>query len=683
MDSKFSKGQCDTQDAFNFGRDNLGPAIAEYLQDLENTLHYFSKNKNAKILFCARAGVRIRTALSVFCGRTGRSLPDSWENFWVSRIMIAKGIWTRTPEDAAELFDKEYKHLPLKAACVSIAAGGKGQPVQEMPYSRKPSKVGKALLKDKPRTRAAVDHLKQQSELFQDYVSGLVGDHESAVLVDTGWLGTSQSLLRRGFPEYRWFGAYFGLSAVEQHAEDRSHWADAIGLVFQADQVDPAKPETCVIEHRHMIEDLFEPNGPSIESFERDSSGDLVAVGAAENLGELVNIETDPLFAGVLEHLSAAPTDPAQVTAAAQAAWKRLQKFVLTPTLEDTKFYQNTTRSADFGKTLSVPVLKFKEDGDTANNRIAQALWKAGQIAVEYTDGMANTVQRRRFGLDFNWQIEKKQTQVQDPNQPKVAIITRTMDRPMILRRALLSVHEQTFRDYVQIVVCDGGDIDLIHHTIASTNVEHEKIILVDNGKNRGMEAASNVAIAATDSEYIVIHDDDDTWQPEFLQRMVGFLDEDTSQNYGGVLCKSLYVSESVHPDGIQVHGVWPYRDDLRPPTVQGMMNMNTFAPISFLFRRKVYEEIGGFHEDYPVLGDWEFNLRFLERCDIALIEEYLANYHHRDQGDTATFGNSVVAGIDKHKKQLSIMRNAFLRRAANGSVEAATSNALDIGKEI
>jgi glycosyltransferase involved in cell wall biosynthesis len=53
------------------------------------------------------------------------------------------------------------------------------------------------------------------------------------------------------------------------------------------------------------------------------------------------------------------------------------------------------------------------------------------------------------------------------------------------------------------------------------------------------MEAASNAGIAACDSDYIVIHDDDDSWCPDFLERTVAFLDGPEGARYGGVATHS------------------------------------------------------------------------------------------------------------------------------------------------
>jgi hypothetical protein len=73
-------------------------------------------------------------------------------------------------------------------------------------------------------------------------------------------------------------------------------------------------------------------------------------------------------------------------------------------------------------------------------------------------------------------------------------------------------------------------------------------------------------------------------------------------------------------------------------------------------------------------LGDWDFNLRFLVEGDIAVIHEPLANYHHRDRGDTTTFGNSVIAARAKHLEFSSIVRNNLVRSLAQrGHAAAAT----------
>ncbi|MBE9593899.1 MAG: glycosyltransferase family 2 protein, partial [Proteobacteria bacterium] len=105
----------------------------------------------------------------------------------------------------------------------------------------------------------------------------------------------------------------------------------------------------------------------------------------------------------------------------------------------------------------------------------------------------------------------------------KVAIITRTLNRPILLRRAAQSILNQTFEDYIWVVVNDGGEKEPINDAVS--NFPEDKVIVIHNPTRVGMEAASNIGLKSSESEYVVIHDDDDTWHPEFLKKTVSYLD--------------------------------------------------------------------------------------------------------------------------------------------------------------
>src|SRR5699024_6623890 len=89
----------------------------------------------------------------------------------------------------------------------------------------------------------------------------------------------------------------------------------------------------------------------------------------------------------------------------------------------------------------------------------------------------------------------------------------------------------------------------------------------------------------------------------------------------------------------------------------------NRFPPISFLFRRSVYDKLDGFDESLPVLGDWDFHLRVLMEGNIHVIPKGLANYHFRTnlaKGDI--YGNTVSTCVDKHVLYDAVYRNRKLR---------------------
>lgn len=673
----------EVRDIRELGRDILGPVVADYLSRLHAWIMGFEQTRGARTLFVTRAGVRIRKALDTWSAALGLPAPAAADHFWISRLMVAKGIWRRAPESATALLTREFHHATLadvfnamlRMAPERARAGFLDEAMQAAGDT-----LPDFLQSDHPAAAVLRSHFNEQADFFEEAVAAALKGAPVALLVDTGWQGTAQTLLAEAFPDVEWWGAYFGKFGFAD--TDRREWDRMIGVVFEADAFDPAHPQTATVLNRHLIEQLFEPRGRSIEILSRGPDGRVIAPDAETLLQDDPRDGSDPLFAGVLEHLETLVpgTGPAQLQARAAIAWKRLARLNAMPTRSEARLLAGIARSADFGRDLKVPLLLEPEDrtdDDTAGRRIAQSLWPCGQIAIEYEADMAPTAQAKLSG--YRAEASRPAVQVAPATHPTVAVITRTMDRPMFLRRALQSVAAQTFTDYIHVIVNDGGDNDLIRRTIEGANCDHARTRLVDAVCNRGMEAASNLAIRNCDTEFIIIHDDDDTWEPTFLEKAVAFLRSEKGRRYGGVITRSTYISEEVTPAGIVIRDRKPYNGWIENIHLLEMAVSNFFPPIAFLFRREICERLNGFNESYPVLGDWDFNLRFLVEADIGVVREPLANYHHRDVGDTTTFGNSVIAGKDKHLEYSSIVRNNFLRHLDRKG-HAATATLVGMG---
>lgn len=247
--------------------------------------------------------------------------------------------------------------------------------------------------------------------------------------------------------------------------------------------------------------------------------------------------------------------------------------------------------------------------------------------------------------------------------KPVVAVITRTRNRPLMMARALDSLSAQVFSDLAWILVNDGGEPGPVESIAELGRQRGLCVTVLHHQQSRGMEVASNAGIRASDSEFIVIHDDDDSWEPAYLETCVGFLRE--FPHYAGVVTQSTKIEEEVLPNGIKILARSPFNPGLMSIYLHEMAQENTFPPISFLYRRSVIDEIGLYAEELPVLGDWDFNLRFLERHDIGVIPAALANYHHRRALPDAQghYGNSLYAGQNRHIEYDAIVRNRLLRR--------------------
>ncbi len=245
-----------------------------------------------------------------------------------------------------------------------------------------------------------------------------------------------------------------------------------------------------------------------------------------------------------------------------------------------------------------------------------------------------------------------------------VAVITRTKNRPLLLPRALDSVLGQTFEDWIHVVVNDGGEPTAVDRLIAERAGRYAgRCHIVHNNMSRGMEAASNQGIEAASSRYIVIHDDDDAWRPEFLRNTVAYMQDHAAfPKLAGVISHTERVIETIRGGRIKTVVKHDFNSWVTTVHLFRMLAENMFPPISFLFQRDVLAKIGLFREDLPVLGDWDFNIRFLQHFEIGVLREQLAYYHHRLAKDPIEFSNTVVGQSERHESYSALLRNDWLR---------------------
>lgn len=647
----------------------VGPVVKYWLFQLSNYMSYFD-GAETRFLYCARAGVRIKKLYDIFSEQRPGAIPQG-EIFWVSRISIAKGIFERSPEKSNELIAREYYYDSLQELVSGVL---RRQPQRsaliaefEADLQERGSTYPRWMAHDGEAQRIVRGYLEECSSAFDTYLHGLLDGRKRAVLIDSGWQGSSQSLLKHAYPEIDWKGLYFGRTRTENH--DPLIQDDVIGLVFEADHYHKSNPASAFVNHRHLIETLLEPNGPSIEEIYAQPFLEVSKKLADDNLNEVVDPDQDALFLEICRYLEERRGESvAEIVAGYQKAMPELARMLIAPTPHEALFLAGKDRTADFGKSLMVPVLRapslFAEED--AQTRLKHALWYEGQVALENAASKDNlypsasdtdmvTAWDRDFDENANMEVSA--------GLPKVAIITRTKNRCILLRRAAESVASQTYRDFVWVVVNDGGDHAAVCAELECCGVDRRKIRLLSHAQSLGMEAASNAGIRASNSDFIVIHDDDDSWEPDFLRKTVLFLESKGGQKYGGVITHSTYISEEIRGADVIIHEKRPYMEWVRTVELAEMFCGNFFAPISFLFRRSLYSEIGGFNEALPVLGDWYFTLELLTKADIGVIPELLANYHHRDRGDVnAAYANSVIGAVSKHEEYAPIVRNAFIR---------------------
>ncbi|WP_460774800.1 glycosyltransferase family 2 protein [Microbacterium sp. GXF7504] len=241
---------------------------------------------------------------------------------------------------------------------------------------------------------------------------------------------------------------------------------------------------------------------------------------------------------------------------------------------------------------------------------------------------------------------------------PRVSIVVRTKDRPWFLARALRDITAQTFGDLEIVVVDDGSEAATLDAVVAAADLGDRARVVRPEGAG-GRCAAANAGVAAATGDYLVLHDDDDLWHPEFLTRTVRWLDDHPDDV--GVITRTEIMYERYADGRWSEVGRVPFWSDMTRVSLVEMLEVNRAVPISFLYRRSVHDEVGGYDESLDAVEDWEFSLRLLAARTIGYIPETLAVWTQRPSA-TGIDANSMFALTHEHRRDDGIVRDRALR---------------------
>lgn len=478
---------------------------------------------------------------------------------------------------------------------------------------------------------------KEREILFQYFDSLKIKEFRCIAIVDVGWHASSQNnlikLLNMYSPKTTIEGYYVGLWSKANDVYKVSQNMEAYLMNFGKPNYIAHTLETGGVE---IIEFLFSaPYGSVIKL--RNSNGKIEPEldnfdCKPERLKKINSIQTGAL--DFIKDFMRLQKKLPYLMISKEMAFNPLQRVIMAPSLEESYKIGQIEFASCMGKNyeftqLAAPYLQPLEI-------LNKSFWKAGARKL-----LEN---RPRFC------------------KTKVAIIMRTKDRPVLLRRAIRSVIKQSFTDWQLIIVNDGGNEALVKGIVFEFFEELlGKYLLLHNHRSNGMESASNQAIHSSESDYIVVHDDDDSWHTTFLEKCVEYL-ENSSDECAGVVTYYNSIFERIENNDIIVEKELARNTQMNSILISRIAAGNIFPPICFVFKKMMYDEIGGFNERLPVLGDWEFNLRLIERYDIDVIPEPLAYHHQRVHGEE-NYLNSTVYGEDLHKRYNVKIRNDLLRK--------------------
>jgi glycosyltransferase involved in cell wall biosynthesis len=171
------------------------------------------------------------------------------------------------------------------------------------------------------------------------------------------------------------------------------------------------------------------------------------------------------------------------------------------------------------------------------------------------------------------------------------------------LAEAVESVLRQTFSDLELLVVDDGSLDDTL--AIGRRLAARDARLTVVATANGGPAAARNAALRIARGDFIALLDSDDVIDREYLSKQLAVLQSHPDA--------SIVTANAINRGGganFNGRPYWPETSGVRWLTTSDVIGQEDAVCILSVFRRQVYERVGGFNPAFSGNEDYEFWVR-------------------------------------------------------------------------
>lgn len=220
----------------------------------------------------------------------------------------------------------------------------------------------------------------------------------------------------------------------------------------------------------------------------------------------------------------------------------------------------------------------------------------------------------------------------------KVSVIIPTYNRADTIKRSIDSVLNQTYSN-LELIVVDDGSTDDTEQIIRG--YKDSRMHYVRTEGRHGANHARNVGIENACGDYIAFQDSDDEWHPDKLEKQMKILLEQKQVD----VVFSRYLHHFIDGRQVLVPNKNYTMNLLKERLEEILAGANVIGTPTLIMRKRCFQEEGTFDEAISRFQDWEIMIRFVQKYQIAFLDEVSMDAYEM-KASISTTDRSYVKGM-------------------------------------
>lgn len=233
-----------------------------------------------------------------------------------------------------------------------------------------------------------------------------------------------------------------------------------------------------------------------------------------------------------------------------------------------------------------------------------------------------------------------------------LAIVTRSSRSAAYLNRVLDGL------------LCQSG-AQMIWSIVTQTSMSAEHVMCIQRAQSQGIEVViteaqkglplgqlANLGVKATSTEFVLLHDDDDLLSKNFVHLALDKLRK--KHECVAVTCHAAIIHEKKNKKRLD----FVLSPGRRQVNHKQLSLDNLIATNTLIYRRSIFDQIGGYPEDVKVAEDWIFNLNLTKIGVIEIIPKVCAHVFIR-KGGSSVNNEKNTCNVDHLKMRTHIRQTA------------------------